>query len=83
MDMTWQNKIGSNEMLTGTWTPTDWKISENTPKRINELDFYSNDVNNIVLNLEVGTPGVLSTEFLYKSGNCGLSIVGMDLLETS
>lgn len=83
MDMTWQNKIGSNEMLTGTWTPTDWKISENTPKRINELGFYSNDVNNIVLNLEVGTPGVLSTEFLYKSGNCGLSIVGMDLLETS
>lgn len=81
MNVTLQNKIGSNEMLTGAWTPADWKSSENIPKRINELGFYGDDVNNIVLNLEVGTPGVLVTEFLYKSGHCGLSIVGMDLLD--
>ena len=81
MNAAWTNKIGGNEMLTGTWNPTDWKASENTPKRINELGFYGDDVKNIVLNLEVSKPGALSTEFLYKSGHCGLSIVGMDLLD--
>ena len=81
MNADWQNKIGGNEMLTGAWNPTDWKTSDNTPKRINELGFYGDDVKNIVLNLEVSQPGALSTEFLYKSGNCGLSIVGMDLLD--
>ena len=81
MDVAWQNKIGSNEMLTGSWNPTLWKASTNIPKRINELGFYGDDVKNITLNLEVNKTGVLSTEFFYKSGSCGLSIVGMDLLD--
>ena len=81
MNVAWANKISGNEMLNGAWNPTDWKASENTPKRINELGFYGDDVKNITLNLEVDTPGALSTEFLYKSGHCGLSIVGMDLLD--
>lgn len=81
MNVAWQNKIGANEMLNGTWNPTDWKGLTNIPKRINELGFYGDDVKNIVLNLEVGKPGTLSTEFLYKSGHCGLSIVGMDILD--
>ena len=81
MNVAWANKIGGNEMLTGTWNPTEWKTLTNIPKRINELGFYGDDVKNIVLNLEVKEPGALSTEFLYKSGSCGLSIVGMDLLD--
>ena len=81
MNVAWQNKIGANEMLTGTWNPTDWKGLTNIPKRINELGFYGDDVKNIVLNLEVNEPGTLATEFLYKSGSCGLSIVGMDVLD--
>ena len=81
MNVAWQNKIGANEMLTGSWNPNDWKGLRNIPKRINELGFYGDDVKNIALNLEVGKPGTLSTEFLYKSGHCGLSIVGMDLLD--
>ena len=81
MNAAWANKIGGNEMLTGTWNPTDWKGLTNIPKRINELGFYGDDVKNIVLNLEVNEPGTLSTEFLYKSGSCGLSIVGMDVLD--
>ena len=81
MNVAWKNKIGGNEMLTGTWTPTEWKASANTPKRINELGFYGDDVKSITLPLEVNVPGALSTEFLYQSGSCGLSIVGMDLLD--
>jgi hypothetical protein len=81
MNAAWQNKIGSNEMLTGSWNPTDWKVSANIPKRINELGFYGDDVKNIIMNLEISTPGTLSSEFLYKNGSCGLSIVGMDLLD--
>lgn len=81
MNAAWANKIGGNEMLTGSWNPTDWKGLANIPKRINELGFYGDDVKNIVLNLEVNEPGTLSTEFLYKSGSCGLSIVGMDVLD--
>ena len=81
MNPAWKNKVGANEMLTGTWNPTEWKASENTPKRINELGFYGDDVKCITLPLEVSVPGALSTEFLYKSGNCGLSIMGMDLLD--
>lgn len=81
MNVAWKNKIGGNEMLTGSWNPTEWKASDNTPKRINELGFYGDDVKSITLPLEVSVPGDLSTEFLYKSGNCGLSIVGIDLLD--
>ena len=81
MDVAWQNKIGGNEMLTGSWNPTTWKNIDKIPTRINELGFYGDDVKNITLNLEVSKPGALSTEFLYKSGSCGLSIVGMDLLD--
>ena len=81
MDVAWQNKIGGNEMLTGSWDPTIWKNIDKVPTRINELGFYGDDVKNITLNLEVSKPGALSTEFLYKSGSCGLSIVGMDLLD--
>ena len=81
MNVAWQNRIGGNEMLTGAWNPTDWKVSDNIPKRINELGFYGSDVKSITLNLEVTQTGTLSTEFLYKSGHCGLSIVGMDLLD--
>ena len=81
MNVAWQNRIGGNEMLAGAWNPTDWKTSDNTPKRINELGFYGDDVKNIVLDLEITRLGTLSTEFLYKSGNCGLSMVGMDLLD--
>ena len=83
MNVAWQNKIGANEMLTGSWNPTDWKGLTNIPKRINELGFYGDDVKNIVLNLDVNEPGTLATEFLYKSGSCGLSIVGMDLLDAN
>ena len=81
MDVAWQNQIGGNEMLTGFWNPTTWKNIDKIPTRINELGFYGDDVKNITLNLEISKPGALSTEFLYKSGSCGLSIVGMDLLD--
>lgn len=76
------NTLGGNELLTGQWAPEEWKGVEKVPARINELGFYGDDVKGLQLDLDVTAPqGELTTEFLYKSGQCGLSIVGMDLLD--
>lgn len=60
----------------------DWKLAEKVPLRINELGFYNPDVKVIELNLDIQAGnGALSSEFVYQTGLCGLSIVGMDLLD--
>lgn len=82
MNVAWDNKLGENELLNGTWLPEDWKLLEKVPPRINELGFYHPDVKVIEMDLDVKTEkGALSSEFVYQSGHCGLSIVGMDLLD--
>lgn len=74
--------IGEDEMMTDTWKPADWEVAQQVPLRIAELGFSNPDVKVIRQPLAVqASSGTLTAEFVYKSGNNGLSIVGVDLLD--
>ncbi len=78
------NTIAEDGSLTDSWKPADWQVVENVPLRINELGYYNPDVKSIEQELNIESPkGTLTAEFLYQSGNNGLSIVGVDLVDNS
>ena len=82
--LTGNTSIDENETKTDTWKPTDWKVIEEVPLRITELGFYNPDVKVIEQPFQVKSAyGTLTAEFIYKTGNNGLSIVGVDLLDAS
>lgn len=74
--------IGEDETMTDTWKPADWQVASQVPLRITELGFNSPDVKVIQQPFAIqANRGTLTAEFIYKTGNNGLSIVGMDLLD--
>ncbi|MDE7377397.1 MAG: hypothetical protein K2N13_00355 [Paraprevotella sp.] len=76
------SSIGEDEMLTDTWKPADWKVAGNVPPRITELGFGYPDVKFVQQPFTVRSgKGTLTAEFIYKTGNNGLSIVGVDMTD--
>lgn len=76
------SSIGEDEMLTDTWKPADWQVAGDVPPRITELGYGYPDVKLIQQPFTVRSgKGTLTAEFIYKTGNNGLSIVGVDLAD--
>jgi len=74
--------IAEDESMTDTWKPADWKVVQKVPARITELGFGYPNVKVIQQPFAIrANRGTLKAEFVYKSGNNGLSIVGVDLLD--
>lgn len=69
--------------LTDNWTPAMWRqvTTAEFPSRIGELGYDVADVKCISRKMKFADTGKFSAEFVYSSGNCGLSIVGMDLID--
>ncbi len=76
------SSIGEDELLTDTWKPADWQVVSDVPARVMELGYGYPDVKSIQQPFTVcSDKGTLTAEFIYKTGNNGLSIVGVDLAD--
>ncbi|MDE6462659.1 MAG: hypothetical protein K2L32_07780 [Muribaculaceae bacterium] len=75
--------MADGSAITDNWNPSMWRqVSQNEfPARIGELGYVAADVKSISRRINFAETGKFSAEFVYSSGNCGLSIVGMDLID--
>ncbi len=76
--------LEDGDIKTDMWNTESWTVCGDVPLRIGELGYGYPDVKYITQPLSIATPnGTLSAEFIYASGNNGLSIVGMDLVDNN
>lgn len=72
--------LGQDEHIVDTWKPADWTTPDEVPARITELGYGQVRVSTTPLTI-TASRGTLTAEFVYRTGNNGLSIVGTDLLD--
>lgn len=67
---------------TDTWTTSSWSIASSVPARINEVGYYYPDVKTFSSGISFDQPGgTFNAQFMYASGNNGLSMVGVELVD--
>ncbi len=67
---------------TDAWTPSSWSTPSAVPPRINELGFTSDRIK--VMQKSIGFSrgdGTFNAQFMYASGNHGLTMAGVDLVD--
>ena len=70
--------IVEDEAIADAWTPSDWKTlpADEIPNRVNEVGCSDDNARVIERLVEITSPGQLSVEFLYSSGNHRLNLRG-------
>ena len=77
-----KNVLGEDESITDTWNHNEWTIANPVPSRIVELGV--NKARYIERPLSVTTnKGVITVEFLYKTGANGIDLAGVDLVDAN
>lgn len=69
---------------TDAWTTSSWSTPATVPSRINELGYTSDKIK--IMETSVGFSrgeGVLNAQFLYSSGSHGLTIAGVELVDSN
>lgn len=76
------NHIGEDEAITDGWLHSEWKDMENVPSRIVELGYDKAKYIERPINV-TASRGTMTIEFVYKKGNYGLDIAGVDLIDAN
>lgn len=67
---------------TDTWNTSSWSVPESVPARINELGYTSDRIKVMTKTVRFGRAGgTFSAQFMYASGDHGLTIAGVDLID--
>ena len=66
------------------WTPESWSAPASVPARINELGYASENIKIMEKTIRfIRGGGTFNAQFMYSSGNHGLTIAGVELVEAN
>ena len=67
---------------TDAWTPSSWTVVESVPSRIIEVGYNSPNVRSYTKTIRFDEAGgTFNAQFMYSSGNHGLTIGGVELVD--